>query len=127
MGKIISWIINKIGAKAFFVGVQFAGSTAFVVAHAVALGFIFYVVQFFYNQYNAFMNFVSNMSTATQLTGLATNFLHAIGFFNAFNDVFIIFSPFLTAFLVYKLSMITFSIARALSNEIFKLGVIWQQ
>jgi len=127
MGKIIAWILGKIGSKVVLVGLQFAGATAFVVAHAVALGFVLYAIKFVYDQYNSFMNFVSTMQGVDALTSMVVNFLYAIGFFNAFNDVFAIFSPFLSAFLLYKVSMIAFHVSRSLSNEFFKIGVLWQQ
>ena len=127
MGKVIAWIMTKIGSKAVLVGLQFAGATAYITAHVIVLGFILYAVKFIYDQYNAFMAFVTNMGVNTDLLGMVVNFLHAIGFFNAFNDVFAIFSPFFTAYLVYKVSMISFSVARSLSNEFFKIGVLWQQ
>ncbi|MBL1245056.1 MAG: hypothetical protein COA39_011860 [Sulfurimonas sp.] len=127
MGKIIAWIMGKIGSKVVLTGFQFAGAIAFIIAHAIVLGFIVYTVKFFYDQYNIFMSFVVNLQGTTELTGLMMSFLSAIGFLNAFNDVFAIFSPFLSAFLIYKLATISFSISRAISNELFKIGVIWQQ
>ena len=127
MGKIIAWLMQKIGSKVVLVGLQFAGATAFVIAHALVLGFVLYAVKFVYDQYNSFMSFVANMDGASELSSMVVNFLYAIGFFNAFNDVFAIFSPFLTAFLLYKVLMVSFHISRALSNEFFKIGVLWQQ
>ena len=127
MGKIIAWIMQKIGSKVVLVGLQFTGATAFVIAHAVVLGFIVYAVKFFYDQYNAFMNFVVSLQGSTELLSMVVNFLYTIGFFNAFNDVFAIFAPFISAYLVYRLSMLVFRTSRALSNEFFKIGVLWQQ
>jgi len=127
MNKVISWIMTKIGGKLVLTSSQLSVTIFFIISHVVMLGFIVYAVKFFYDQYNNFMNFATSMQTATELTALTMNFLHAIGFFNAFNDVFSIFSPFLTAFLIYKLSTIIFSMSRAISHELFKIGVIWQQ
>jgi hypothetical protein len=127
MPIVIAWLMEKIGSKLVLVGLQFAGATAFVVAHALVLGFVLYALKFVYNQYNAFMAFVPTMQGSDALSNMVINFLYAIGFFNAFNDVFFIFSPFLTAFLTYKYLMAAFHVSRALSNEFFKIGVLWQQ
>ena len=127
MHKVIGWIMTKVGSKLVLVGLQFAGATAYIIAHAVVLGFVLYAVKFIYDQYNALMSFVTSLGATTDLLGMVINFLYAIGFFNAFNDVFWIFSPFFTAFLSYKVSMLVFSIARSMTDQFFKLGVLWQQ
>jgi len=127
MGKVIAWLMKKIGSKIGLVGLQFGGATAFVIAHGIVLYFIFDAVKFFYDQYNAFMNFVVSLQGSTELLSMVINFLYTIGFFNAFNDVFAIFAPFITMYLGYRLSMLLFRASRALSNEFFKIGVLWQQ
>lgn len=127
MGKVIAWIMTKIGSKIVLTGLQFAGAVAFVIAHALVLGFIVYAVKFIYDQYNVFMNFVVGLQGSTEILILIVNFLRAIGFFNAFNDVFAIFAPYFTAYLTYRVLMLSFAISRSMSNEFFKIGVIWQQ
>ena len=127
MGKVIAWIMKIIGSKLVLVGLQFGGAIAYVIAHALVLGFVAYAVKFVIDQYNAFMSFVVGLGASTDLLGMVTNFLYTIGFFNAFNDVFSIFAPYFAAYLVYKGLMLSFSVARSLSNEFFKIGVLWQQ
>jgi len=127
MPLIIAWILEKIGSKVVLVGVQFAGSTAYVVAHVAILVLLYKIMKFIYDQYNSFMQFATNIQGSSELLDMALIFLHTIGFINASNDVFAIFSRYIVLFLQYKIGMFLFAKLHSLSNEFFKIGVLWQQ
>lgn len=127
VAAVLAWLVEKIGAKSFFVATQFAGSTAFITAHAIALYYMAQFLIFVYNQYNDFMNYIASMQTVSDFTAMAFNFLRAIGFIDAFNNVFALFSPYLNIFFLYVGATFTYKILHALSNEFFKVGVLWQQ
>jgi hypothetical protein len=127
MGRVISWILTKIGGKIAFIAPQFLIATLVVAKHVLMVGFMVYAVKFFYEQFNAFMSYAANMSSGDTYLALSLSFLRAIGFINALNDVFALFSPFLIAYLTYKAVSILVSAYKNISDEIFKIGVLWQQ
>lgn len=119
--------VLALGAKIIFVPSQIAVITALVVAHIAILGFFAYAIGFFFNKYNDILQYVADMSNSTGTLALIMQFLQAIGFINAFNDVFSLFSPFLIAFLTFKASKMIYDSFKSASNELFKLGVLVQE
>ncbi len=127
IGMVIGWIIKKITSKAFFLGIQITVSTTLIIAHVSLVGFFLFAIGFVYNKYNDLLNVINNMSTQSDLLSTAMNIMQSIGLIKAFNDVFAIFSPFLLAYLVYRVTLAVFNAYERTSNEVFKIGVLVQQ
>jgi len=127
IGAVIAWIVAKITAKSFFLGIQIAVSISLIAGHIILVGFFFYAILFVYNKYNELLNYISTMSTQSDLLSVALSIMQAMGLINAFNDVFAIFSPFIIGYLAYRVSMVVFSAYEKTSNEVFKVGVLVQQ
>lgn len=127
IGMVIGWIIKKITAKAFFLGIQIAVSITLIIAHVALVGFFLFAIGFVYNKYNDLLNAINNMSTQSDLLSTAMNIMQSIGLIKAFNDVFAIFSPFLLAYLGYRVALAVFNAYERTSNEVFKVGVLVQQ
>ncbi len=127
IGRVIGWILEKIAKKLLVIGIQISASTALILAHAALLGFFLYAILFVYNKYNDLLNNINNMTTQSDLLGVALHVMQAIGLINAFNDVFAIFSPFLIAYLTYRVSLAVFNAYERVSSEIFKVGVLTEE
>lgn len=124
---VVTYVVAKLTAKAFFTGSQIFVAFLLITAHFAMLGFFLYAIMFIYNQYNALLQMITDMSSQSDLLSISFNVLQAMGVINAFNDVFSIFSPFILSYLVYKSGLIVFHSLQATSNELFKIGVLTQQ
>ena len=121
---MFKWLSVALSSKVVFVPIQISVAVLLVTAHIATFAFFIYGLLFFYNQYHNFLDFVKSMSNQNDLLSISFNVLSAMGFFDAFNSVFHIFSPFIVAWLVYKTSLIVFSSLKHTSDEVFKIGVL---
>lgn len=124
---ILTYIVARLTSKAFFLTSQIITSTLLIVAHTVVLAFFVYFIMFVYNQLNSLSDLVDSVSESNEYISVFFDLLRAVGLTPAFSDVFDIFSPFLTAYLVYRAGSIVFYSLKSTSDELFKVGVLFQQ
>lgn len=124
---VATYIVGKLSLKSFILGAQISATLLVFTLHIGIATFYYYIIAFFFNQYNALLASLNSMSEESDLLSISMNILQSIGFINAFNDVFSIFSIPLVAYLIHKGSAVLFHTAKATSDELFKIGVLTQQ
>jgi len=122
-----TYFVAKITAKAFFTGSQIFVSALLITAHIATLAFFFFIIAFLFNKYNDFLALVASMVGKSEILSLVYQILQSLGIFNAFNDVFAIFSQPLLLYLGYRVIVLVFKALENTSNELFKVGVLTQQ
>lgn len=124
---IFAWMFKGAVFKSVFVPLQLTVSVALILLHVAVMAYFVYAIVFLYNKINFVLNIMNNIPFTNQVLSIALQVLQALGIMQAFHDVFAIFSPYLIAYLVYKVALIIYHSAETTSNELFKVGVLTQQ
>jgi len=127
LAAIFAWMFKGAAFKAVFVPLQFTVSIALILLHVAVLGYFVYSIVFIYNKINYVLDIINNIPFSNEVLTIALQVLQSLGIMASFHDVFAIFSPYLIAFLVYKIALIIYHSAETTSNELFKVGVLTQQ
>jgi hypothetical protein len=122
-----AWIIAKLTSKAIFTSAQIISSVSLISAHFILISFAIFAIIFVYNRINDLFTYISSLSDDNEILSLTIDILKSFGIFDAFSDVFAIFSPLFVAFLVYLASTLVYKSIKTTSDELFKVGVINQQ
>ena len=110
-GKVVDYALRAISfSKMVIINTILGG---LMLSYATA---VLYIINFIYAKFNYIVDFVNNLSVGNnKLVVTAMAVLRALGAWNAFCDVFAIFSPiFLSFFIIYatKIGIVVFRFVR---------------
>ena len=110
-GKIVDYALRAVTfSKMVIINAILGG---LILSYATA---VLYIINFIYSKFNYIVDFVNNLSIGNdKLVVTAISVLRALGAWNAFCDVMVIFSPILLSFFVIyatKIGIVVFRFVR---------------
>lgn len=118
------WIGQKITTKALVVPIHIALMTVSTAARIVFLGAVVTFGLGVYNKINEFLFDLPSLFTSNEFLIVSYKLLQAIGFIDALVNAFASFSLILTSLFVILFAKLALFLAKATSDEFFKLGLL---
>lgn len=124
--SFFAWVAVKFTSKAVIIGIQIATIVLLVVAR---VAFLIAVLDFSISVFNSINTFSKGMNTlfnSDSIISLGFKVLQGIGLIDAFMDAFAIFNVLVSALLLAWALKFAFHTSKMLSDQFFKLGVLFQ-
>lgn len=124
VAAFFAWIGKIITTKALVVPIHIALMTISTTARIVFLGAVVTFGLAVYNKINSFLGDLPSLFTSNEFLIVSYKLLQAIGFTDALVNAFASFSLILTSLFVILFAKLALYLAKATSDEFFKLGLL---